>query len=226
MPDSYQEELSSFNAMYSLWSILRNINSNDQVVPPISGFRVHDRLKNGVKECEKTKLTYLPPIDASITDFGTICKLFEMLLLRAGKVNVPYVNLTLDAGAYVNEYQVLCNDRDKFSKVALHLGDFHFMKEVFTMLGTLVKGSGFEDVIFQAGGCLTGSLNGVLSGCRYNRCWTVHSVIREALERLSIELFMNNGNVLTNEVQMFYEDILMSSEFLAEGDAVTTFIEK
>ena len=73
---------------------------------------------------------------------------------------------------------------------------------------------------------MTGSLNGVLSGCRYNRCWTVHSVIREALERLSIELFMNNGNVLTNEVQMFYEDILMSSEFLAEGDAVTTFIEK
>ena len=36
---------------------------------------------------------------------------------------------------------------------------------------------------------------------------------------------MNNGNILTNEVQMFYEDIPMSSGFLA-GDAVTTFIEK
>ena len=73
MPDSYQEELSSFNTMCSLWSILRNVNSNDQVVPPFSGFEVHDRLKNGVKEeCEKKKLTYLPPIDASITDFGTI----------------------------------------------------------------------------------------------------------------------------------------------------------
>ena len=33
------------------------------------------------------------------------------------------------------------------------------MKEVFTMLGTLVKGSGFEDVIFQEGVCSTGSLN-------------------------------------------------------------------
>ena len=77
MPDSYQEELSS------LWSILRNVNSNDQVAPPFSGFGVKDRLKNGVKEeCEKTKLTYLPPIDASITDFGTIYKLFEMLLFR------------------------------------------------------------------------------------------------------------------------------------------------
>ena len=73
MPDSYQEELSSFNAMCSLRSILRNVNSNDQVVPPFSGFEVHDRLKNEVKEeCEKKKLIYLPPIDASITDFGTI----------------------------------------------------------------------------------------------------------------------------------------------------------
>ena len=37
---------------------------------------------------------------------------------------------------------------------------------------------------------------------------------------------MSNGNILTNEVQMFYEDIPMSSGFLAKGDAVTTFIEK
>ena len=96
MPDSYQEELPSFNAMFSLWSILRNVNSNDQV---------HDRLKNRVKEeCEKTKLTYLTPIDASITYFGTIYKLFEMLLLQAGKVNMPYVNHTLDAGTYINAY--------------------------------------------------------------------------------------------------------------------------
>ena len=41
-----------------------------------------------------------------------------------------------------------------------------------------------------------------------------------------MELFVNNGNVLPNEVRMCYEDIPMSSEFLAEGDAVTTFIEK
>ena len=48
----------------------------------------------------------------------------------------------------------------------------------------------------------------------------------KALERLCMELFMNNGNVLPNEVRMCYEDIPMCSEFLAEGDAVTTFIEK
>ena len=59
------------------------------------------------EECDRAKLTYLPPIDASITDFGTIYKLFEMLLLRAGKVNVPYVNLTLDYGTIV-QTEITC----------------------------------------------------------------------------------------------------------------------
>ena len=48
----------------------------------------------------------------------------------------------------------------------------------------------------------------------------------EALERLCMELFMTSGNVLPSEVRMCYEDMPMSSGFLAEGDAVTTFIEK
>ena len=76
------------------------------------------------------------------------------------------------------------------------------MKEVFTMLGTLVYGFGFEDVIFQAGACSTGRLSGVLSASHYNRFWTFHSVMGEALESLRMELFVNNGNVLENEVLM------------------------
>ena len=76
------------------------------------------------------------------------------------------------------------------------------MEEVFTMLGTLVKGFRFEDVIFQAGACSTGSLSGVLSASHYNRFWTFHSVMGEALESLRMELFVNNGNVLANEVWM------------------------
>ena len=93
---------------------------------------------------------------------------------------------------------MLCNYPDKFSKIVLHLGDFNFMEEVFTMLGTLVKGFGFEDVIFQAGACSTGSLSGVLSASHYNRFWTFRSVMGEELELLRMELFVNNGNVLAN----------------------------
>ena len=96
----------------------------------------------------------------------------------------------------MNAYRVFFNYPDKFLKIALHLEDFHFMKKVFTILGTLVEESGFEDVIFQAGVCSTVSLNEFLYGCHYNCYWTVHSAMGEALERLCMELFINNGNVL------------------------------
>ena len=65
-PDSYEEELVAFKSMRSLWSILRDVNSNDQVVPAFSGFGVQDRMKEKTAvEYMKTKLTYLPPIDSN-----------------------------------------------------------------------------------------------------------------------------------------------------------------
>ena len=65
------------------------------------------------------------------------------------------------------------------------------MKEVFNVLGSIVSGSGFEDIIFQANTYSTGSLNGVLAGSHYNRCWAVHSNFEEALERLLFKRFLS-----------------------------------
>ena len=78
------------------------------------------------------------------------------------------------------------------------------MKELFGIVGTLVKALGLEDIIFQAGVCSTGSLNGVLAGFHYNRCWTVHTAIAEALERLLLELFLSTGHHIPTVLQYFY----------------------
>ena len=48
-----------------------------------------------------------------------------------------------------------------FSNVKVLLGDFHFMKEIFNVVGTMNNGSGFNDVIFQANLCSTESLASV-----------------------------------------------------------------
>ena len=93
-------------------------------------------------------------------------------------------------GAFINAFHAICNYPNTFSNVVLHLGDFHYMKEIFTIIGNLVSGSGFEDIVFQAGMCSSGSLNGVLSGSHYNRGWTIHSVLSESLERLSFSMFV------------------------------------
>ena len=61
---------------------------------------------------------------------------------------MPYVNITLDLGAAMSAYKVVWNYPNIFSNVIIHLGDFHFMKEAFAVLGMLIEGSGFEDIAF------------------------------------------------------------------------------
>ena len=46
---------------------------------------------------------------------------------------------------------------ETFSNIIIHLGDFHLMKEIFSILGILIQGSGFEEIIFQSGLCTPGS---------------------------------------------------------------------
>ena len=68
------------------------------------------------------------------------------------------------------------------------------MKESFSIIGMLIQVSGFEDIIFQSGMSSTGSLNGVLSGSHYNRCWRIHQHFTEALERLLFERFIRESD--------------------------------
>ena len=96
---------------------------------------------------EETKLTYLPPINALITDFSTICKIFEVIQKRAARVKMQYENMTFDIGAAINAHKVLWNYPERFKNIIIHLGDFHFMKEMFAVLEKLVCGSGFEDAV-------------------------------------------------------------------------------
>ena len=70
------------------------------------------------------------------------------------------------------------------------MGDFHAMNAYFGAIGTFVSGSGFKDILFQAGLCSAGSLDGVLSGKHYNCCWLLHESFSEALIRLFQEQYV------------------------------------
>ena len=103
---------------------------------------------------------------------------------------MEYVNITLDIGAAINAYKVLWSYPNIFKNIVIHLGDFHFMKENFKVTGNFVKDSGFEDVIYQASVCTSGSLNSAMSGSHYNRGWIINIVTSEALERLLLKRFL------------------------------------
>ena len=126
--------------------------------------------------------TYLPPLTTKVTDPVTIYRYMQYLQQLTAETNMEYVNITLDIGAAINAYKVLWSYPNIFKNIVFHLGDFHFMKENFKVIGNFVKDSGFEDVIYQASVCTSGSLIGVMSGSHYNRGWIINIVMSEALE--------------------------------------------
>ena len=119
-----------FNRWFLLWLYLRKAYSYDQLVPIFKGFKLQSR-KMSSPEVVKAIETYLPPIDAKVTDYQTIQKYLQSLQDLAEQANMPFVNVTLDVGAAMNAFLVTWNDSTKFDKVIIHLGSFHFLKENF-----------------------------------------------------------------------------------------------
>ena len=64
---------------------------------------------------------------------------------------MTYTHITVDAGAAAKFYHILWNNPKEFDKVLIRLGDFHGMMEFFSVIGKIVQGSGFEEVVYQAG---------------------------------------------------------------------------
>ena len=73
---------------------------------------------------------YSPPIPSKVTDPNTIYDYMLYLQSTTAKVNMKYVNITLDVGAAI----VLWTYVETFSNVVTHLEDFHFMKENFKVI--------------------------------------------------------------------------------------------
>ena len=108
----------------------------------------------------------------------------------AKQSNMTYTHITLDVGAAIKAFHVIWNNPVAWSDIVIHLGDFHAMMAYFGVIGLYVSGSGFEEVLFQADLCSSGSIRGVISGKHYNRCWKIHKTFAEVLERLFLEKFM------------------------------------
>jgi hypothetical protein len=113
------------------WMILRLINFGDQNVTSYFAWEMQNRIAGENNTVQKTLTTYLPPINAKVTEFSTINQYLTYMQKLANEVNMPYVNVCLDLGAAMNAYKFIWNFPLKFNDVVIHLGDFHFIKENF-----------------------------------------------------------------------------------------------
>ena len=140
-----KEEFDYFDRFYAIWALWHLIQSSDQSIPAFSGWSVRMQQKAMADiAVQKKQMTYLPPVNSPITEFVAKWRIFEIIQEQAKEKNMKYASRTLDIDAALNAFKVLWIYPDKFKNIVIHLGDFHYMKKIFAILGQLVSGSGFE----------------------------------------------------------------------------------
>ena len=77
--------------------------------------------------------------------------------------------MTFDLAVAKKAYALVWQHPDTYKNVFIHLGVFHTMLSYLGALGKVMRGSGFEEVVIEAGLCATGLLEKVLIGKHYNR---------------------------------------------------------
>ena len=172
------------------WNLLRQAYSVTS--QSISRFVGWISLIFGRINSKSTRITFLPPIRNPIIEYSTVLECIVQSQKLAKASNMTYAHITVDAGAAAKFYHILRNNPKEFNKVLIHLGDFHGMMEFFSVIGKIVQGSGFEEVVYQASLCTSGGIKGVLSGKHYNRSWRIHECLAEAIEKLFCEALVES----------------------------------
>ena len=75
---------------------------------------------------------------------------------------------------------------EELKPVVLRLGAFHMTMAMLAVLGKRIDGSGWSDLVVEAGVLATGSVSGVVAGKHYNRGLRVHTLVMEALLHLQL----------------------------------------
>ena len=85
-----------------------------------------------------------------VTEPVTIKKYLDYLCMLAKEAGMKYTNITIDVGTAMSAYKFIWNFPDYYCDVVMHLGGFHFMKENFQVMGSIIAESGFEDIVYQS----------------------------------------------------------------------------
>ena len=174
------------NNLLSLWKTARYKFRGDQRFPRYTGFVI----QHTQSDRPKTVMTYLPPIEKPITDYSTLFEVLHRAEKLSKEANMKYCHIVMDCGAAMKTFHVIWNNTTRYSKVLIHLGDFHCMQAFFGVIGQYVTASGFEDIVFQLGLCQPGSMNALIKGKHYNQAWLIHEAFAEAVTRIFIQLYL------------------------------------
>ena len=130
------------------WVIYRDIDGSmdSQAVPSWAGWLSQTAIE---KHCATSKVEYMAPLNESINDNSTVQYILEQSLKASGEVDQEYAIVTFDQVVAKKAYALVWQYSDQFSKILVRIGVFHTICSLFGMVGKMMGGSGFAEIIIE-----------------------------------------------------------------------------
>lgn len=185
--------------MNRAWCIFRVCCADSQVVPGWAGFISET---GTIPEC-LTTIDYYPVINHPITDYATVQECLRVSRVASQEVGQRYAITTFDLGVCMKAYPIIWKTPDFYSDHIVMIGSFHLCCAYLKMTGKKMMGSGFTDILIEAGLMSAGSMDGVVSGKNYSRSINCHKVMAEAIERMLLLKYHDDtgSELLPNDAQ-------------------------
>jgi len=193
---------------YRTWILTRILggSNHEQSIPGFSGFIS----ATGTKPERKSTIEYFVPIDHPFTSYSTIRELLKRSELATNKVGQKYVLSTFDLGGCMKALPLIWYYPGLYQHHVVSPGAFH---TVMNYLGALTNrkcsGSGYAEILVEAGLVNAGRLDAVLKGKAYAKALFCVKCVTEAMERLLLETFSDreSTNFDLSNLRIFMDNI-------------------
>ena len=136
-------------------------------------------------------VSFLPAINQSPTELGTVHEVLQQVKRKTEILNVQSADLVLDHPIFTKALD-LVNDpanEDLKASISIRMGGFHACCIFLAVIGKRFASGGLRDIVIESGLVGRGTVKAVFKGKHYNYVIRMIKIVSEALFRLKIDAF-------------------------------------
>ena len=212
---------------YFTWILCRKAcATGNQTVPAFGGFIS----ATGIPPLQRTTIDNYPWIPEPITEYNVVKELLKRCEQATKEVGQLYTITTFDLGVCMKALPLICDNPVEYKKHIVLIGAFHTIMNYLNMIGHKMAGSGYAELLIEAGLVTSGCVGKVLSGKRYSKALWSLKVVSEAFERLLLQSFIDTQQDIDgNSEALNYLITCMTPENMANArndKSLSQYLEK
>ncbi|KAJ8334115.1 hypothetical protein SKAU_G00397540 [Synaphobranchus kaupii] len=148
------------------------------------------------KPANKSTIDYFTPINHPFTEYSVIQELLKQSEEATTEVGQKYVLSTFDHGGCMKALPLIWKFSEEYRSHIITPGAFHTgMNYMGMVTGHKFRGSGYAEILLEAGLITSGCMKSVLSGKAYAKVLVCLKPVCEAMEWLLMERFVHEENI-------------------------------